>query len=156
MEVNIQIINIPGSPVNWQWAQQVPKNQMPRLNAEQKSTAKDFGISEEEYARSVIARQYSEARYKRHADRFRELLAKAGDKHHVESADVIYDGWDDKFHCKLKINATEATLDFDASIITEALEQGDENRLSQAERDLTNAVGWLVQDVSRKRGVVSR
>lgn len=108
-------------------------------------------MSEEEYARSLIARQYSEARYKRYANRFAEFLAEASKSHKVESADVIYDAWDDQFHCKFRINGAEATLDFDAGILTEPLNRGDKGALSKARRDLKNAVGWLVRDVSRKR-----
>jgi hypothetical protein len=126
------------------------------LTQEQKATAKDFGISEEEYARSVIARQYSEARYKRYAEQFGALLAKAGESHKLESADVIYDGWDDKFRCRLKINGNEAQLHVDANIITEAVERGDESALKQAQKDLNLAVERLIWELSSKRKVSSR
>lgn len=156
MEVNVDIINIPGNTADWKWALQVPTRDLPRLTQEQKATAKDFGISEEEYARSVIARQYSEARYRRYAEHFGDLLEKAAKSHDIESVKVIYDGWEDKFHCRLKINKTELPLDFDANIITEPLDRGDKSALLQAQRDLKRAVEWISQELSKKRKVSSR
>ncbi len=156
MEVNIDLVNIPGNTADWKWALQVRKSGLPRLTQEQKSTAKDFGISEEEYARSVIARQYSEARYRRYAEHFGDLLEKAAESHGIESAKVIYDGWDDKFHCRLKINKTEVPLDFDANIITEPLDRGDKSALLQAQRALKRAVEWTIPELSKKRKVSSR
>ncbi|MCH7977453.1 MAG: hypothetical protein IH935_00555 [Acidobacteria bacterium] len=69
---------------------------------------------------------------------------------------VIYDGWEDKFHCRLKINKTELPLDFDANIITEPLDRGDKSALLQAQRDLKRAVEWISQELSKKRKVSSR
>ena len=156
MNVNIKIINIPSSTADRKRALDRPHSELPSLTKEQKTNAKDFGISEDEYARSVLARQYSEARYRRYAEHFGTLLEEAAKSHDIESAEVIYDGLDDKFHCWLRINGRDVPLVFDADIITEPLERGDQSALLTAQRDLKTAVEWLVQMNSKKRKVGSR
>ncbi|MBI4480240.1 MAG: hypothetical protein HY651_09480 [Acidobacteria bacterium] len=156
MDVKINIINIPSSGADWKRALDQPLSELPVLSKEQKRNAKDFGISEEEYARSVLSRQYTEARYRQYAEHFGTLLVETAKSHGIESAEVTYDGWDDKFHCWLKLNGRDVPLDFDADIITVPIERGDQSALQAAKRDLKTAIEWLVQMNSKKRKVASR
>ena len=156
MDVKIKIINIPSSSADWKRALDRPRSELPVLSKEQKGNAKDFGISEEEYARSALARQYTEARYRRYAEHFGTLLKEAAELHGFESAEVIYDGLDDKFHCWLKMNGKDMPLVFDADIITEPLERGKQGALLTAKRDLKTAIEWLVNMNFKERDVASR
>ena len=47
---------------DWQRAMEAPTKELPRLTEEQLAFVKMFGISKDEYARGVLAEQYSEQR----------------------------------------------------------------------------------------------
>jgi hypothetical protein len=155
MKVNIDVINIPGTTANLKWAQEQPRRELPALTKEQRSIAKDLGMTEEQYGESMLARQYSEARYRRYAEQFGQFLAKAARAYRFESADVIYDGWDNRFHCWLMGKEAKVPLVFDANIIIAPLEAGDKNGLLEAEKAVKNAVEFLSRDVGTKRSTVA-
>jgi len=134
MKVNVEVINVPGSVADWRFAKRASNDELPVLTKEQKSIARDFGISEEDYARSVLGRRYAEARYTEYAKQFGQLLQKAVGAHSVESAEVIYDVWQDKFHCRLKANGDVVPISFTADIVVAPLERGDRKSLQQAEK----------------------
>jgi len=46
----------------WDRAQRAPRSELPNLSGEQKDVARKFGITEEEYARSVLAGRYGNER----------------------------------------------------------------------------------------------
>ncbi len=48
----------------WREAMTVPRAQLPPLSDQQSEVARKFGISDEEYARAVLAGQYGETRMK--------------------------------------------------------------------------------------------
>jgi len=154
MNVNIEVINIPGTMANLKWAQEQPRPELPLLTKEQRSIAKDLGMTEEQYSESILARQYSEARYRRYAEQFGQFLAKAARAYRFESADVIYDGFDNKFHCWLTERGAKAPLVFDANIIIAPLEAGDKNGLLEAENAVKNAVEFLARGVGPKKSTV--
>ena len=58
----------------WDRAQRAPRSELPKLSAEQKDMAKKFKISEEEYARSVLAGLYGDERMKSRARRLGQLV----------------------------------------------------------------------------------
>ena len=155
MKVNIEVINIPGTIANLKWAQEQPRRELPVLTKEQRAIAKDFGMTEEQYAESILARRYSEARYRRYAEQFGQFLAKAAHAHRFESADVIYDGWDNKFHCWLIGKGVKVPLVFDANIIIAPLEAGDRNGLLEAEKAVRNAVQFLSRDGGTKKSTLA-
>ena len=155
MNVNIEVINIPGTTANLKWAQEQPRLELPVLTREQKSIAKDFGMTEEQYAESILARQYSETRYRRYAEQFGQFLAKAARAYRFESVDVIYDGFDNKFHCWLIERGAKVPLVFDANIIISPLEAGDKNGLLEAEKAVKNAVEFLARDAGTKKSAVA-
>ena len=149
MRVNIKVINIPGSGADWKLAAAASEDELPELNEDQRSIAKAYGIPERDYRRSVLAREIAEGRYRRYAQRFGELLAKAASSHPVDSAEVVYDLWDDKFYCYLKGVKASVPLRFDATIVTGPLEHGDQGGLLDAER----RVRFGVDEAFRASGV---
>lgn len=58
----------------WDRAQKAPRSKLPKLSAEQRDTAKKFGISEEDYARSVLAGLYGDERMKSRARRLGQVV----------------------------------------------------------------------------------
>ena len=134
MRVDIKVINVPGSGADWDLAAAVHEDELPELNEDQRSIAKAYGIRERDYRRSELAREIAEARYRRYAQRFGEFLAEAAGSHGVDSAEVVYDLWEDKFYCYLKGVNSSISLRFDAAIITDPLERGDQASLLNAER----------------------
>lgn len=58
----------------WDRAQRAPRSELPKLSAEQKDTARKFGISEEECARSVLAGLYGDDRMKSRARRLGQVI----------------------------------------------------------------------------------
>lgn len=74
------------SVVEWDRAQLAPRSELPRLTAEQRAVARKFGISEEEYARSVLAGLYGDERMRARARRLGEevqrMLGRLGDGHY--------------------------------------------------------------------------
>ena len=59
---------------DWQRAQKVAKSQLPRLTDDQKEVARKFKISEEEYARAVLAGFYGRGRQEARATRLGEEI----------------------------------------------------------------------------------
>ncbi len=150
MKVNVEVINIPGSVADWRFAKRVSPDELPVLTKEQKSIARDFGISEKDYARSVLGRRYAEARYTEYAKHFGQLLQKAAGTYSVESAEVIYDVWQEKFHCRLKANGVVVPISFSADIVVAPLERGES--LQQAEKAVQHGVERALS-LSSKAGV---
>jgi hypothetical protein len=60
----------------WTRAQNAPKSELPELNEAQKAVAGKFGISEEQYARSVLAGRYGMRRLRTRAVRLGEEVEK--------------------------------------------------------------------------------
>ena len=50
------------SVAEWRKAQRAPLSELPQLTADQKEVARRFGITEEEYARNVLAGTYGRRR----------------------------------------------------------------------------------------------
>lgn len=152
MKVNVQVINIPVSMADWKLARQAASKELPALTLEQKSFARDFGISEEEYARDVLGRKYAEARYRRYAEHFASLLLRAARARSVQSAEIIFDVWEKKFHCWLKQNGSVVPVSFAAGIITLPLEHGDSEGLRQARKAVQFGVEQALSVASKTNG----
>jgi hypothetical protein len=60
----------------WRRAQSAPKDDLPELNVLQREVATKFGISEEKYARSVLAGQYGVQRIRTRAGKLGEETEK--------------------------------------------------------------------------------
>ena len=151
MDIRVQLVNLPGSPANWKRALDVPRNELPVLNDEQKSFAKDFGMSDEQYARSIWAGRFSEALYRRYAEQLGRLLQDADLPPDIESIDIAYDGWKNKFYCSLQTRGGETIpLVIDANIIIRPLETGDDEGLRYAARSVKRAADLALHPVSQR------
>jgi hypothetical protein len=137
---HVQVINVPASPADVLLAEQAPGNELPRLNADQKSIAKAFGIPDEEYARSVVAKHFSEERYRFYAERCWDFLMDAARAHSVNVVDVIYDVSSGRFYCDLQQNGCTRRFFLDARLVSEPLQHGDKIGLDRAREAIRFAV----------------
>ena len=153
MEIKVQLVNLPGSSANWKRALEVPKNELPALSDEQKSFAKRFGMSDEEYARSVWARRFSEALYQRYAEQLGKFLQDASLSSDIELIEIAYDGWKNMFYCTLQKRAGERVpLVIDANLIIRPLETGDDEGLRYAAKRVKRAAELALEPVSQRIG----
>ena len=136
----VQVINAPTAPADVWLAERTPGGDLPRLNSEQRSTAKARGIPEREYARSVAAKGFSEERYRFHAERCWDFVKEAARAHSVDVVEVIYDVFSGKFYCDLRQNGRARRLFLDARIVSEPLELGDRVGLEKARNSIRFAV----------------
>ena len=151
MEIRVQLVNLPGSPANWKRALEVPRNELPNLSDEQRSFARDFGMSDEEYARSVWAGRSSEALFKRYAEQLGRFLEDAGLPADIEMIEVAYDGWKNKFYCSLKKRDGEAIpLVIDANVVIRPLETGDDEGLRSAAQRVKRAAELALSPMSQR------
>jgi len=58
----------------WRRARQAPRSELPKLNQEQKEVARKFKISQEEYARGVLAGLYGQERMRARAQKLGEEI----------------------------------------------------------------------------------
>jgi len=81
------VSGVTGSVEDWQKAMKAPKSELPKLNEEQKEVARKMAISEEEYARGVLAGQYGENRQRERGEglgrRVEELLEGLGEPYRL-------------------------------------------------------------------------
>ena len=70
----IYIPDYSSSVGEWRKAQQAAQSELPELTAEQKDVARKFGITEEEYARNVLAGQYGRQRIRDRAQALGEAV----------------------------------------------------------------------------------
>ncbi len=95
----IHVSDYSSSVDEWRKAQQAPLSELPDLTAEQKSVARKFGITEEEYARNVLAGSYGHQRMRERATGLgkavRDVLQSLGRGHRViaVSRDMDRVGW---------------------------------------------------------------
>ncbi len=128
----VRLVNVPTATADVLLAERESGSDLPRLNADQKSIAKAFGIPEEEYARSVAAKYFSEERYRFYAERCWDFLADAARVHSIDAVDVIYDVSLEKFYCELRQNAFATRFFLDAKLLSEPLQRGDKIGLDKA------------------------
>ena len=67
-QFEVVISDYTASAEEWRRAHGVPDDELPTLNSDQKRTARLFGLTEEAYARSVLAGNYGQERMKRRAE----------------------------------------------------------------------------------------
>jgi len=153
MEISVQLVNLPGSSANWKRSLSVPKNELPALSEQQKNFAKRFGMSDEEYARSVWAGRFSEALYQRYAEQLGKFLHDASLSSDIELIEIAYDGWKNKFYCTLQRREGERIpLVIDGDIIIRPLETGDDEGLRYAARRVKRVAELALESVSQRIG----
>jgi hypothetical protein len=136
----VQVINVPAAPADVWLAERTPSSELPRLNKELRSMAKALGIPEQEYARSEAAKQFSEERYRLHAERCWDFLMEAARPHSVDAVEVIYDVFSGRFYCELRHDGRARRFFLDARLVSEPLQQGDRIGLEKARDSIRFAV----------------
>ena len=76
----IKVPDYSSSPEDWVRAQQVPRSKLPALSDDQKGVTRKFKISEEEYARGVLAGVYGRERKVARARRLGEEVQRIFDE----------------------------------------------------------------------------
>ncbi|MBZ5545371.1 MAG: hypothetical protein LAO07_17095 [Acidobacteriia bacterium] len=98
-KIRVDVSDYSVSIDEWRRAQNAPKGELPELNELQREFAKNFGISEEEYARSVLAVRYGVRRLRSRARKLGEevekILLEAGTECRVARvvADMARERW---------------------------------------------------------------
>lgn len=72
--VNLRVIGSSTTLGEMERASLAPKSELPKLTKEQRDFVRRFGGSEEEYARSLLAGKYSEARWYQRAEALRDAV----------------------------------------------------------------------------------
>ena len=75
-QFRVEVTDYSVSLDEWNRAHSVPETDLPELNELQREAAAKFGISEEQYARSVLAGQYGVQRLRRRARKLGEEVEK--------------------------------------------------------------------------------
>jgi len=75
MSFEVYISGTSSTAEEWKQALEADKSRLPVLDSEQKEVARRFQISEEDYARSVLAGQLSEDRHKERGKRLGEAAS---------------------------------------------------------------------------------
>lgn len=148
---HVWVINAPSSPADLLVAEQTPGKMLPRLSSDQKEIARAFDISEQEYRRLKAARQFSEERYRVHAQRCWDFVMEAARRHGVNAADIVYDVSLGKFYCELRQDGQARRFLLDAQLLSEPLEQGDRVGLEKARNSIGFAVDQVFASEARSR-----
>ena len=128
----VDVINVPTSPADVVLAERAAPKALPRLNADQQSLAKALGIPDQDYKRTVLAKQYSEDRYRFYAERCWDLLIDATNGKPVDAVGVVYDVSSGKFNCEILLGGSARRFALNARIVWEPLEAGDSAGLDKA------------------------
>ena len=136
----VDVINVPTSPADVVLAERAAPKTLPRLNADEQSLAKALGIPEQDYKRDVLAKQYSEDRYRFYAERCWDFLIDAAKAHSIDAAGVVYDVSSGKFYCEIRRDGSARRFALNARIVWEPLEAGDKSGLDKAREAIRFAV----------------
>ena len=122
--------------VEWEKVRNLPPEQLPQLTDDQRAVARKLGISEEDYARSVVAGEKSQEVLLAKAERLARLLEQrmhaAGISGQVNR--VTLRTIQDRFDIELQVNDRILPLRIEESIIDDYFDGGSrdsEQRLSQ-------------------------
>ena len=139
----IVVADYSSSMEEWQRAYSAPKSELPELTAEQKETARSFKISEEEYARGVLAGLYGQERMKHRArrlgDHVQSILDEWGSGDRVVA--VIYDT--DKLRWILGIQTAGGTshVAFPRELADDIIDWGLREQLKELKARLVQGLG---------------
>lgn len=113
----------------WARANRADENELPMLSNDQKSFARKFGLSEVDFARSVLAGRYGSEKRAAEASRFAGLLREAvvglpgGSE--IEIDQVVFSTFDRRFFCHLREGSREFSFEIGSSFVADHLDSGD-------------------------------
>jgi hypothetical protein len=131
------------SPSVWSAVRGIPKDQLPSLTEEQKAVARKLGVSEEDYARSALAGERTQAALLAKTETFARLLDKTihdlGFSASVEK--VVLRIIEDRFDVLLDMKGTKLPLRINEALVDDLLESGSVEADEKLKRILNITVG---------------
>ena len=121
-EVLIQSNTIP--PEEWFRAMSAPKSELPELSQEQREAVRKLDISEEEYARTELARRYGREGLRRRGERFgaiiQRLLQELGGRGRVIA--LVYEGGKSRWVVRIELPSGLRNLAIPEELVDDVLD----------------------------------
>jgi hypothetical protein len=129
MDFEIVVQGYSTSVDEWARAKRAQPNELPALTHEQKAFARKFGVSTEDYARSVLAGRFGSERLNAEAVRFARLLQElvsdlknGGD---VQVTMLVYAAFDREFTWHMREGSKEFSCHLGSVQVADHLDSGD-------------------------------
>ncbi len=124
--MNISVEGVRTSIADWRAAQSLPREQLPALSPAQQETAQQLHISEEDYARSVLAGHRSSEKLLQKTERFARWLQGSlqGKAAGVKIRAVVLNTWDGKFEVTLDRDGSPLFFRVDEDVVNSLFEGG--------------------------------
>jgi len=124
MEITVQ--GWRSSPAEWDATRGIPSAELPALTDEQREVARKLGISEEDYARSVLAGRRTQDVLLQKAEALGAFLeGRITGKHPQVRVDrVVLDAVEHRFVVELNVSGKSRILRIDEDIIDDYLDSG--------------------------------
>jgi len=138
----------------WERASCAPKEELPLLTDEQKEWARKFGLSEESYARSLLAGQYGAERIKARAEEFGKILEKILTRIAPKMKDglLVFDFGRDICIVRLKKGKREVRVRIPRKLADDVLDLRDLQSIRELEEILKDALQELKSTSSPRAG----
>ena len=134
------------SPGEWSRAQSTPKEELPPLNDAQRSAAKSLGISEEAYARMILAEERTANELLTRTKMFAHFLAEK--LHRMSSSatveNVVLRTLENRFDVTIKLNGDVIPLRVDEEVVSNLFESGSLEAERRISRILSATIGALM------------
>jgi len=92
-EINIVVHGFPVGLEDWSRAKRAALSEVPALNDAQSEVVRKLGLSEEDYARSILAQRYGSERIRHRAKKFGLRLAHTLHTQHISGQIVKLERW---------------------------------------------------------------
>jgi len=124
MEITVQ--GWRASAAEWDAVRGVPSGDLPALSPEQKEVAQKLGVSEEDYARSVLAGRRTQDILLQKAEALGAFLERriSGNGGEVQINRVVLDVVEHKFTIELSVNGKPRLLRIEESLVDDYLDSG--------------------------------
>jgi len=137
----------------WRHAQQVPKSQLPKLNDEQREVARKFKISEEEYARGVLAGLLGQKRQEARAQNLGEVIQRMleGSTRHERVIAVIADMFKGRWIVQIQTPKAAINVAVPRELADDVLDWGLREQMEELRARLLYALGRDGRAVKRQQ-----
>jgi len=138
----------------WERASRVPKKELPPLTDEQKEWARKVGLSEEAYARSLLAGRYGAERIKARAEVLSTILEDMLKRlaPGVKLGLLVFDLGKDRCIVQLKKGKREVRVSFSEDLAADVLDVRDLQSLRELEKILKGALQELKGTSTQRTG----
>jgi hypothetical protein len=130
----------------WREAQQRPQNDLPKLTPGQQSAAKRLGLREEDYARSILARQLTAERLLERTAAFGNLLEHSIRARGIDASvrSIRLDDLHERYEVEVQSNGNRVPLKIDERLVNELLERGSAEAEASISRIIDLSLGRRV------------